>query len=136
MPFLGLILGSVGLFVGISGWLLLCGGASKPGWRGVCGALALQISAVCLIYGVLRGSPDNGLFMALFPPLEVVELAQFGRYTRFMTLLAAGIAPYAVVVLVLCLAWRPLRRWSLVLTATAAMAAALFVGDHTNGPFN
>ena len=125
----GLLLSTIGVFLAITGWLWLCAGFQKAGWRRTMGGLALQLSAICLLYGLLRGQPMVGVFTALFPPLGVVEVMRAGHYLAFLSDLATGVAPYALAMLVLCLAWRPLRRWSLVLTSAVAMLAALFVGD-------
>lgn len=116
--------------LGIFGWLWLCAGFRYGGWRGVVGTIALQISAVCLVFGLLRGQPLVGLFTAMFPPLAVAELAQTRPFLPFLRLLAWGVFPYAGVVLVLCLAYRPLRAWSLGIAAGVGLAAALFVGEH------
>ena len=125
----GLLLSVVGLFLGVFGWLWLCAGFRLGGWRGVAGTLALQVSGICLVYGLLRGRPMFGVFTAMFPPLAVVEVAAAGRYSIFLRALMWGVAPYAGVVLVLCLAHRPLRRWSLGITLLSALIAAEYVGD-------
>ena len=126
----GLILaGLVLICLGISGWLWLCAGFRSGGWRGVTGTLALQVSAVCLAYGLVRGRPLFALFTAMFPPLAVLEVARAGQYLEFIKTLTWALVPYAGVALVVCLAWRPLRRWSLGITALGALVAALVVGD-------
>ncbi|MGV8987895.1 MAG: hypothetical protein ACOH2H_16605 [Cypionkella sp.] len=124
-----LLLSAIVLFLGMSGWLWLCAGFNRSGWRGVWGRVAVQVSAACLIYGLLRGRPLFGLFTAMFPPLFGVELLGLRRYPGFLTELAWSVAPYAGVVLLLCLLLRPLRTWSLGITSVSAMIVALFVGD-------
>jgi hypothetical protein len=117
------------LLLGISGWLWLCAGFRRGGWRGGLGVVALQISAVCLIYGLLRGQPMAGLFTALFPPLVLAEIADLVRFRPFLHDLGWGMAPYATAGLMASLVIRPLRMWSLALMGVAAMGAAVLVGD-------
>ena len=97
MTLVGLALICLGIF----GWLWLCARFRRGGWRGLVGTLALQASAICLVYGLLRGQPLMGLFTAMFPPLAVVEVVRAARYLPFLRDLVWGVAPYACVVLVL-----------------------------------
>jgi len=117
------------LCLGIFGWLWLCAGFRAGGWRGVLGHLALQLSAVALVYGFVRGQPINGVFLASFPPLALVNLAGFANFSAFLGAVAWGVLPYAAVVLAVCLIWRPLRVWALGVTLASSLVAAIFVGD-------
>ena len=127
---IGLILGGMALIcLGIFGWLWLCAGFRYGGWRGVLGTMALQVSAVCLVYGLLRGQPLVALFTAMFPPLAVVQIAYALQFLTFLQPLAWGVAPYAGVVLALCLAYGPLRKWSVGIALVTALVAVPFVGD-------
>lgn len=127
---IGLILGGMALIcLGMFGWLWLCAGFRSGGCRGAAGTLALQVSAVCLVYGLLRGQPLVALFTAMFPPLAVVQVINARQFLPFLDLIARGVAPYAVVVLVFCLAYRPLRVWSVGLSLVTVLVAAPFVGD-------
>lgn len=114
---------------GIFGWLWLCAGFRAGGWRGVLALLALQLSAVALFYGFVRGQPINGVFLASFPPLALVNLAGFFEFSAFLSAVALGVLPYAVGILAVSLIWRPLRVWALAITAAGSLVAALFVGD-------
>jgi len=127
---MGLILGGLALTcLGIFGWLWLCAGFRAGGWRGVLGHFALQLSALGLVYGVLRGQPINGLFLASFPPLALVDLAGFLRFGTFVGAVAWGVLPYGVAALAISLIWRPLRPWALGVTLLGSLTAAVFVGD-------
>lgn len=128
-----LILGGLALTcLGIFGWLWLAGGVLRPGWRGILGALALQLSALCLVYGMIRGQPLNGLFLAMFPPLAVTEAVRAAPFLPFLTDVARSTAPYAGAVLLVSLAVPRLRRWALGLTLTSALIAAGVVGDRVS----
>lgn len=130
---LGLILGGLALTcAAIFGWLWLCVGVRATGWRGVLGKVALQLSAVCLIYGVLRGQPIQGLFLASFPPLALADFAGFLRFRTFLSAVVWGVLPYAAVALGASMIWRPLRVWALGVTLSASLVAALFVGDRVS----
>lgn len=127
---IGRVLGGMVLIcLGIFGWLWLCAGFRYGGKRGAIGTLALQMSAVCLVYGLLRGQPLVALFTAMFPPLAVVQVIYARQFLPFLGLLAWGVAPYAGAALVACLMYRPLRVWSVGLALMTALVAAPFVGD-------
>lgn len=129
----GLILVGLALTCfGIFGWLWLCAGFRAGGWRGLAGHLALQLSAVALIYGVVRGQPINGVFLASFPPLALVNLAGFSNFSSFLGAVAWGVLPYAAVSLAVSLIWRPLRAWALGVTLAGSLVAAVFVGDRVS----
>ena len=126
----GLILGGLVLLcLLIFGWLWLCAGFRDSGWRGVVGKLALQLSAVCLVYGMLRGQPLLALFSALFPPLAVVEVVRSEPFFPFIRLIVWGVAPYAGLALAVSLAIGSLRVWGLGITLIVALLAGLIVGD-------
>ena len=126
----GLILAALALTcLGIFGWLWLCAGFRAGGWRGVLGRLALQLSALGLVYGFVRGQPINGVFLASFPPLALVDLSGFSHFSAFISAVAWGVLPYAAVALAASLLWRPLRAWALGITAAGSLVAAVFVGD-------
>ncbi len=122
---LGLALTCLGIF----GWLWLCAGFRAGGLRGALGYGALQLSALGLVYGFVRGQPINGVFLASFPPLALVDLAGFARFDTFLRALAWGVLPYSAVILLICLIWRPLRVWALGVTLLGSLGAAVFVGD-------
>lgn len=115
--------------LGIFGWLWLCGGVQNPGWRGLAGKLALQLSALCLIYGLIRGQPLNGVFLAMFPPLVLAEVAKARDFLPFLIQVAWRVAPYAAAALGVCLVVRPLRALAPGLTLCMALIVAVFVGD-------
>lgn len=121
----GLVLTCLGIF----GWLWLAGGVLRPGWRGTLGALALQLSGLCFVYGLARGEPLGAVLMAAFPPLAMVPSLTFGRFGAFLTDLAWQVAPYAGVALLVSLTLRTLRLWSLGLTLMTALLGALSLGD-------
>lgn len=124
-----LLVGLVLICVFIFGWLWLCAGYRKGGWRGVVGKGALQLSAVCLIYGIVRGQPLNGLFFAVLPPLSWTEVAKARKFLPFLTVVAWRTAPYAAAGFVAGLVIRPLRVWTLGLTLVSTLIAVVFVGD-------
>ncbi len=127
---LALILAGLALTcLGIFGWLWLCAGFRVEGWRGIAGRLALQVSGLFLVYGLLRGRTSFAIFTTIFPPLGALDVLQAGRYRPFLTELAADVAPYVIGAAVLCLIWRPLRPWALGISGTTALLASLFVGD-------
>ena len=117
------------LCLGTFGWLWLSAGLRHTGWRGVAGRLAVQVSGLCLLWGVLRGQPTYGLFMAMFPPVSVVPLVQLVPFGDFASRLMWAVAPVAGGVLTLCLVIPGLRIWALGLTVLAAMATGLVVGE-------
>ena len=127
---LGLILGGLALVcLGIFGWFWLCAGFRAGGWRGVLGHFVLQLSAVALVYGFVRGQPVNGVFLASFPPLALVDLVGFSNFSAFLGSVAWGVLPYGAAALAVSLIWRPLRAWALGVTLLASLVAAVFVGD-------
>lgn len=127
---LALILAGLALTcLGIFGWFWLCAGFRQGGWRGVAGTLALQASGLCLVYGMIRGQPLSGVFLAMFPPLALTEAVKAVPFLTFLTEIALRAAPYAGAALLVSLALRPLRRWAPGLTLATALIAAVFVGD-------
>lgn len=127
---LALILAGLALTcLGIFGWMWLCGGVRNPGWRSGAGAIALQLSGLCMIYGFVRGQPLNGVFLAAFPPFALTELVKASRFLPFLTDVAWRVVPYVAPVGALCLILRPLRCWAFGLTLATALIAAVFLGD-------
>ncbi len=124
-----ILIGLALTFVCIFGWLWLCAGAVRRGWRGAIGKLAFQLSGVCLAYGMIRGSFFAGVFLALFPPLAFSEIAKIAPFLPFLKEVAKQSAPYGVIALAVCLVTPPLRIWTLGLTLGATLIAAGFVGD-------
>lgn len=127
-----ILLSLAALCLGIFGWLWLCAGFRRGGWRGALGIAALQLSGLCLVYGILRGQPMAGLYTATFPPLAVAELVSLAQFPGLLGELAWKVAPYAVVVLVGCLALRFLRVWAAGLAVLAAMIAVVGLGDQVS----
>jgi len=114
---LGLILGGLALTcLGVFGWFWLCAGFRTGGWRGALGHLALQLSVLALVYGFVRGQPINGVFLASFPPLALVDLLGFFNFSAFLVSVAWGVLPYGVAAFAVSLIWRPLRAWAFGVT--------------------
>ena len=127
---LGLILGGLALTcLGVFGWFWLCAGFRTGGWRGALGHFALQLSALALVYGFVRGQPINGVFLASFPPLAMVDLLGFFNFSAFLVSVAWGVLPYGVAAFAVSLIWRPLRAWAFGVTLTSSLVASIFVGD-------
>ena len=122
---LGLALTCLGIF----GWLWLCAGFRAGGLRGALGHGALQLSALGLVYGFVRGQPINGVFLAGFPPLALVDLAGFSQFGAFLGPVVWGVLPFSMLILVISLILRPLQVWALGLTLLGSLGAAIFVGD-------
>ncbi|MEO8241724.1 MAG: hypothetical protein ABI832_05385 [bacterium] len=127
-----ILLSLAALFGGICGWLWLCAQFRAPGWRGVFGRLALQVSAVCLVYGVIRGQPLNGLFMAAFPVLAVPELIRLSMFRLFLAEIAWPVMGAAALGLGIALAVPRLRDWTLGLTLLAASLVAVGQGERVS----
>ena len=127
-----ILLSLAALCLGTFGWLWLCAGFRRGGLRGALGVAALQVSGLCLVYGILRGQPMAGLYTATFPPLAVVELVSLAQFPQLLADLAGKVAPYAAAVLVGCLALRPLRVWAPGLGVLAAMIAVVVLGDQVS----
>lgn len=127
---LALILAGLALTcLGIFGWLWLCAGFARTGWRGWVGKAALQLSALGLAYGLARGQLLSGLFYAAFPPFAVLPLSQLVPFGAFLASLALAAAPYAVLAFALSLLWRPARVWAPGIAGLTLLVAALFLGD-------
>ena len=130
---IGLILLSLAaLCLGIFGWLWLCAGFRRGGVRGALGLAAVQVSGLCLAYGVLRGQPMIGLFTALFPPLIGPEVARLAAFQTVLGEVAIRAAPYAAAVGLVCLIVRPLRVWSAGLALFAALLAGVVLGEEVS----
>ncbi len=127
-----ILLSLAALCVGIFLWVWLCGQFHAAGWRGVVGRLALQLSGLCLIYGVLRGQPLNGVFMAVFPPLAVPQLMAFVPYRLFLSQLIWPVLGSTVLVFLLALAVRRLRDWAAGLGLLAGLVAGVVAGDQVS----
>lgn len=126
-----LILGSLALLcLGIFAWLWLCAGFRRGGWRGVAGIGALQISGLFLVYGILRGQPMAGLFMASFPPVGLVFVQEIWHFPALLRVLAGVVALWAAAVLLLSLAVRVVRVWAPGLALLTALVGAVVLGDH------
>lgn len=121
----GLALSCLAIF----SWMWLCSGVLREGLRGQVARAALQISGLCLVYGMLRGELLGAVFLAGFPPLVLADLLRAGPFLAFLTDLAWRVLPVAAVALAVTLGVRGLRRWSLGLTGGAALLASVFLGD-------
>jgi hypothetical protein len=124
-----ILLSLAALCLGSFGWLWLCAGLRREGARGVAGRLAVQVSGLCLIYGLMRGQPMNGLFIAMFPPLAVIPVVQLVQFGEFAGQVLRSAAPYAGAVLVIFLAVRRLRVWAVGAAGVALLLAGVILGD-------
>lgn len=124
-----ILLSLAALCLGSFGWLWLCAGLRREGWRGVVGRLAVQVSALCLIYGILRGQPMSGLFIAMFPPLAVIPVVQLVPFGLFAGQVLAAAAPYAGAVLVVFLALGRLRVWTPGAAGLTLLVAGVIFGE-------
>jgi hypothetical protein len=124
-----ILLSLAALCLGTFGWLWLCAGLRREGWRGLVGRLAVQVSALCLIYGLMRGQPMSGLFIAMFPPLAVIPVVQLMPFGVFAGQVLAAAAPYAGAVLVVFLAVGRLRVWAPGAAGVALLLAGAILGD-------
>lgn len=127
-----ILLSLAALCFGIFGWLWLCAGFRRGGVRGGLGLAALQVSGLCLAYGVLRGQPMAGLFMASFPPLAAVVPVELAPFSRLISVLGWQVAPWAAAVLLVALALRPLRVWAPGLTLLAALVGGALLGEQVS----
>lgn len=124
-----ILLSLAALCLGTFGWLFLCAGLRRDGWRGVVGRLAVQVSLLVLIYGVLRGQPVNGIFMAVFSPLAVVQVVNLLPQAEFAGRVLWAAAPYGVAALVACLIIGRLRIWAPGVAGVVLLVAAVIAGE-------
>lgn len=124
-----ILLSLAALCLGTFGWLWLCAGLNRDGWRGVVGRLAVQVSGLGLIYGFMRGQPMDGLFLAMFPPLGVIPLVQLVEFWAFASQVLWAAVPYAGAVLLIFLAVRQLRVWAVGAAGLALLVAGVILGD-------
>ena len=126
-----ILLSLAALCLGIFGWLWVCAGFRRGGWRGAAGIAALQVSGLSLAYGVMRGQPLTGLYMAMFPPLALAQGMAVTQFPALLTLLVRAVALWAAAaaVLVLALAIRPLRVWAPGLALASALVGGVVLGD-------
>lgn len=124
-----ILLSLAALCLATFGWLWLCAGLRRDGWRGVVGRLAVQVSGLCLAYGLLRGQPTTALFTAMFPPLAVIPVVQLVPFGAFAAQVLVAAAPYAGAVLVVFLAVRQLRVWAIGAAGVALLVAGVILGD-------
>lgn len=122
----------VALCLALFGWLWLVAGFRQGGWRGGMGMAALQLSALGLIWGLMRGTPQVAVFNAAFPPLMLVDLWRLSEFRDFLAALLARAAPIGLLVLLAALALRRLRPWAPGLGLGALMIAALVLGDEVS----
>jgi hypothetical protein len=124
-----ILLSLAALCLGIFGWLWLCAGFRRGGLRGALGIAAVQISGLCLAYGVLRGMPMLGLFTAMFPPLALPHVLVLGEFPALIALVLGKVVILAGTVLGLALMLRPLRVWAPGLALLAALIGGAVMGD-------
>lgn len=127
-----IVLSLLALCLATFGWLWLCAGFRRGGLRGALGLVAVQVSGLCLAYGVVRGQPMVGLYTALFPVLIGPEIARLAAFQPLLSEIAIKAAPYAAVVGLVCLVVRPLRAWSAALALCTALLAAVILGDQVS----
>lgn len=132
MAALWFLAGLVALCLALFGWLWLVAGFRRGGWRGGLGIAALQLSALGLIWGLMRGMPQVAVFNAAFPPLMLVDLWHLAEFGDFLAAILIRAAPFGAVVLLGALAWRRLRPWAPGLGLAALMIAALVLGDEVS----
>ena len=111
------------------GWLWLCAGFRQDGLRGALGLAALQVSGLCLVYGLLRGQPLVGIYTAVLPPLALAELVTLARFESLLASLAWAAAPFAAAVLLAGLALRRTRVWAPGLAGVTGLIAVMLLGD-------
>lgn len=116
----------------VVGWIWLCAGFRKAGARGIVGAVALQVSVVALVFGLLVAHPVAALVLAMFPPLMIFNIHDYLWFDLFLSQIMPMAATVGLVVLVLCLAVPRVRRWTLVPALLAFLAAGMVVGERVS----
>jgi hypothetical protein len=130
-----ILLSLAALCLGVFGWLWLAMGFRRGGWRGGLGMAALQLSGLCLLWGLLHGAPMVGLYKAVLPVLAVPDLVQLAGFRGFLAEVMWPALPWAAGVLALALAWRDTRPWAPGLAAAALMVGALVLGEGVSQRF-
>jgi hypothetical protein len=110
-------------------WIWLWAGIAKSGARRIAGAVALQLSFVVLVVGVVNGHGLSATLDALTPPLFIFLFPYYAQFDTFLfqVLPWAGVA--AAIVLVACLAVPRLRLWSVAPSLLAFFAVGVIVGE-------
>jgi hypothetical protein len=116
----------------VLGWVWLCAGFRRAGLRGIAGAVAVQLSVVTLVIGLLIAHPIAALVMALMPPLMVFTIHEFLWFDLFLSQIMPVAVTAGLVVFALCLAVRRVRRWSLVPALLAFLTAGMVAGERVS----
>lgn len=128
----GIIIALVELVLLAAVWVWLCMGIRKTGIRYVAGAVALQISFVDLVFGLLTGQGLGAFFGALVPPLILVFSERFAQFHSFLSdVLPMAFASGGLVFLAV-LAVPKLRVWSVTPALLAFLATGIVVGERVS----
>lgn len=125
-----LLIGAALYLLGAGFWIWLCIGALGSDRRRLIGLIAVQISALCLVYGAIRGAVFGGVLGAAFAPAAVYfSILDIIEFHTFAAMVAVWVAPFTLLVFAGCLALPRLRVWSLAVSILCGFAATMFVGE-------
>ncbi len=89
----------------------------------------MQISGLCLVYGLMRGQVMAGIFQAALPPLALVGPDSPLFFTRLIGRLVGPLALWGGAALGLALVFRRLRPFAPGLAVLAGVIGALWSSD-------
>lgn len=120
------------LILPVAGWLWLCLGVLKSGIRSVFGAVAIQLSLVAIVFGLLIGSPLGALIVALAPPLVLFSPFNFLQFGLFFSMVLPIALSCGAIVLGIFLSLPGLRLWSVAPALLAVLSTGIVVGEHVS----
>lgn len=127
--FLGVAFGVTVWLVLSACWLWMCRGVAGEGLRRLFGALAIQISAVVFVFGLITGQGVSAVLFALAPPFALVLFQTFQWFHLLVEQIALPAGVAGLLVLVAFLAVPRLRVWSVAPSFLAMLATAIVVGE-------
>lgn len=124
-----LLIGALAVLIGLSClwlWLILC--IRKQGWLRIVGAIALQLSFVAFVFGLMVG--EGAYLNALFPPLFFPQFLQvwFGD-NAFVSALRPAAAIAGGVTLAVCLIISRIRIWCVAPSLLVALFTGIVIGE-------
>jgi hypothetical protein len=114
-------------------WIWLCLGIAKTGVRRVLAAIALQLSFVTAVFGLLHGHGPHAFLEALLPPVALpLSFGYLASFKLFLSQILPTAAAVGVLVFLALLAVPKVRIWAIAPAMLAFLFAATVVGERVS----
>lgn len=122
MPLLLVCVAILALICWLIIWAWLIFGIRKNGYRKAAGLVSVQIATIAVIYGLLRGGIEAGLFLILFPFWVFLEFDRLVLFFQIINRDLLYVVSLTLLALILFVSFKKTRIWAF----GAACGALLF----------